>query len=74
MAQPDLVETVQATDVVELADGRVAIRTSTRRGMHGKGPTDQQIEYLAFGDPKEGLRIAHDLAVACMAKVEGAQP
>ncbi len=71
MSTPEYRETVQETAVVMLDDGRPAIRTSIRRGMAGKGPVDDQIEYLAFGDPKEGLRIARDLAEMCLAKVGG---
>ncbi len=70
MSKPDFREAVQETVVVVLDDGRPAIRTSTVRGKAGKGPVDEQVEYLAFGDPKEGLRIARDLAVACMEKIE----
>ena len=69
MSKPDFREAVQETVVVVLDDGRPAIRTSTRRGMAGKGPVGDQIEYLAFDDPVEGLRIARDLAVVCMEKI-----
>jgi len=70
MSKPEICEAVQETAVVALDDGRSAIRTSTRRGMAGKGPVDDQIEYLAFNDPREGLRIARDLAEMCLAKIE----
>tara|TARA_R110001592_G_scaffold104697_1_gene294571 strand:- start:66914 stop:67141 length:228 start_codon:yes stop_codon:yes gene_type:complete len=62
----DFAEEIKDQNVVLLEDGRAAIRTVIVRGVAGKGPKGEQIEYLAFGDPKEGLRIAYDLGLTCM--------
>lgn len=67
MGAPDLIE--QPTTTVVEYEGAAAIRTEVTRGDPRRGG-GVHVEYLKFNDPKEGLRIARELALKCMAVIE----